>query len=359
MRILVDIGHPAHVHFFKNFIWEMEKRGHAFIVTARDKDVALRLLKAYGIEHTVVGRASKGKFGLITEWVERDRKIYAIARRFRPDILTGIHNPCVAHVSRVTGAKSIVFTDTEHAKIANLVTFPFADVICTPSCFKKDLGKKQVRYNGYHELAYLHPNYFKPDPSVLDELGIKETDKYVIVRFVSWDASHDINLCGLTNKKELVEKLEKYAEVFITSESEISGDLRKYKMMLSPEKLHSALHYANLHIGDGATTAVEAALLGTPTVHFEAFKSKSKKFIDATRFGILDELANKYQMLHTFADQDKAVNKALELLQDKNAKKDWRRKRERLLSEKIDVTEFMVNLVENYPESLQAHKSDT
>ncbi len=40
MRILVDIGHPAHVHFFKNFIWEMEKRGHEFIVTARDKDVA-------------------------------------------------------------------------------------------------------------------------------------------------------------------------------------------------------------------------------------------------------------------------------------------------------------------------------
>ena len=24
-KILVDIGHPAHVHFFKNFIWEMEK----------------------------------------------------------------------------------------------------------------------------------------------------------------------------------------------------------------------------------------------------------------------------------------------------------------------------------------------
>jgi hypothetical protein len=28
MNILVDIGHPAHMHFFKNFLWDMQKKGH-------------------------------------------------------------------------------------------------------------------------------------------------------------------------------------------------------------------------------------------------------------------------------------------------------------------------------------------
>ena len=28
MRVLFDIVHPAHVHFFKHMIWELEKRGH-------------------------------------------------------------------------------------------------------------------------------------------------------------------------------------------------------------------------------------------------------------------------------------------------------------------------------------------
>ena len=47
MRIVVDINHPAHVHYFKNFIWEMEKRGHAILITASEKDISYRLLDAY------------------------------------------------------------------------------------------------------------------------------------------------------------------------------------------------------------------------------------------------------------------------------------------------------------------------
>lgn len=38
MKILIDMGHPAHVHFWKNFIWEMEKQGHEFKVVVREKN---------------------------------------------------------------------------------------------------------------------------------------------------------------------------------------------------------------------------------------------------------------------------------------------------------------------------------
>jgi hypothetical protein len=40
MKVLIDIGHPAHVHFFRNAIRELESKGHAVKVTARDKEVA-------------------------------------------------------------------------------------------------------------------------------------------------------------------------------------------------------------------------------------------------------------------------------------------------------------------------------
>jgi predicted glycosyltransferase len=43
------------------------------------------------------------------------------------------------------GKPSIVFDDTEHAKIEHMLMDPFATVICTPSSFTNDLGKKQVR----------------------------------------------------------------------------------------------------------------------------------------------------------------------------------------------------------------------
>ena len=87
MKILVDIGHPAHVHFFKNFIHEMKEHGHEFVVTTRDKEITLHLLRAYDIDHIVVGRVGRGKIGLIKEWLDRDRKILSIARKHRPRIL--------------------------------------------------------------------------------------------------------------------------------------------------------------------------------------------------------------------------------------------------------------------------------
>jgi len=67
----------------------------------------------------------------------------------------------------------------------------------TPSCFKKDLGKKHIKYNSYNELAYLHKKYFTPDSGIYDMLGIKTDERYVIMRFVSRTAVHDIGHKGL------------------------------------------------------------------------------------------------------------------------------------------------------------------
>ena len=62
MRIVVDIGHPAHVHFFKNFIYESEKSGHEILITAADKDIALELLNEFGFKYTFLGRTGKSLF---------------------------------------------------------------------------------------------------------------------------------------------------------------------------------------------------------------------------------------------------------------------------------------------------------
>lgn len=341
MRILVDIGHPAHVHFFKHFIWEMERKGHELIVTARNKDVVFPLLKAYSIDYVPVGQMGSGIYSLAREWIGRDIEVYKIVRAFRPHIITGIHNPTVAHVSRLSRAKSVVFTDTEHAKLAGMVTFPFADTICTPSCFNKDLGKKQVRYNGYHELAYLHPNYFKPDPSALADMGLGKNDRFIIVRFVSWGASHDVGQHGfdMETKIRLVRELEKHARVFITSESPLSQEFEMYSIKVSPANIHDLLYYATIYIGESATMATESAILGTPSVYISSLWQSMGNF---------KELEGKYGLIHNFTDANMAIEKAVEMLSGNNIEQEWINKRQKMLDDKIDVTQFMVDFIENY-----------
>ena len=342
MKILVDVEHPAHVHFFKNMIWKLEEKGHEVKVVARATDTTLNLLNAYKFKYDNLGKHRKNLFSKIVELIIKDFKLYKIAKEFQPDILTSVSSESMAHVSRLIRKPHIAFQDTEHAKLTIWLTNPFSDVICTPSCFKRDFGKKQVRYNGYHELAYLHPNYFKPDLTVLEDLGLSKDDKFIIIRFVSWSAVHDIGQYGISSRKDLVSKLEKYGQVLISSEGKIEKELEKYKLKVSPEKFHSLLYYAQLYIGEGGSTATEAAILGTPSIHV----SSTAKYC-----GNFEDLHKNYGLIYTFSDDRQALEKAIEILEDPDSKRKWRQRREKMQKEKIDVTAFMTDFIENFPES--------
>lgn len=351
MKIVVDIGHPAHVHFFKNFIWEMKRREHDILITATDKDVSTELLDNYGFDYITMGSYGNSLIEKLINIPIMDLKMYKAAKDFRPDIFVGVAPIRATHTSGLTRKPCIVFDDTEHSKWEHILYIPFAHVICTPSCFKKDLGKKQIRYNGYHELAYLHPNYFKPDPSVLYKLGLRKDDKFVIVRFVAWQASHDIGHYGLNMeaKRKLVKELEKYAKVFITSENPLPQEFEKRLLIIPPERIHDLLYYATLYIGEGATMATEAAVLGVPSIYISPLWDS---------MGNLDELKKRYGLISNFKDPELAIYKAAKLLQQQDIKQEWTKKREILLANKIDVIQFMIDFVENYPQSFTKYKNN-
>jgi len=236
MKIFIDIGHPAHVHLFKNFVKEMENRQHKIFVSARDKECSLNLLNYYKIKYVNRGTGSVALIGKGINLIKIDLFLYKLARKFKPDILIGVNNPYIAHVAWLLKKPSYIFNDTEYAKLSNIITYSFATKIITPSCFKKNLGRKQIRYNGYHELAYLHPKYFKPNPYILKKLRLKKGETFIILRFVSWGASHDIWQGGLSleTKRKMIEELSKYAKIFISSEGGLPDDLRKHQIKTSP-----------------------------------------------------------------------------------------------------------------------------
>lgn len=361
MRILIDMGHPGHVHFFKNFIWEMERKGHTVLITARNKEITLDLLSKYHFDFVPVGRQKSGKFNLIKEWILRDLQILKIAREFHPDFLMGIGNPSVAHAAKLIGKKSIIFTDTEHAKFANGITYPFADVICTPSCFKYDFGPKQVRYSGCHQLASLHPNRFTPDPAVLTELGLDTDDNIFLVRFAAFDASHDTKTEHFDKRyiPELINRLEDNGTVVISSEVKLEPYLQKYQYKLSPDRYHDLLYFSKMYIGEGSTSAMEAAVLGVPPIHFERLNIGGQKSTIFPYIGVLNELQAKYNLLYSFCDERDLLSKVDEILADLNqAKVIWGRRRDALLNDKIDVTAFMVWFIENYPASFNQLKNN-
>lgn len=339
MRIFIDIGHPAQVHFFKNIIWELEKRGHVVKIALRDKDVARYLLDLYGFDYEVItDRHYEGfsRKALGLAWI--DYKMYKLARQFNPDIILG-ETGYASHVGMLIGRPSILFCNNEQAVIENALFLPFADVICTPSCFGKEFWfKKQTRYNGYYFLPYLHPKYFTPDSAVFDDLGLNPHEKFVLLRFRTYNATHDIGQKNiLTDQLQLVKELENWGRVFIKSDRALGDDLKEYE--LPPiEKMHDLLYFADLYVGDGISMAAEAAILGTPSI-----------LISTLQWGYIKELRDKYGLLHTCKDVKAALNLLNSPENVGDMKEIWAKKRGIMLSEKIDVVSYVANLVESFP----------
>ena len=253
------MGHPAHVHLFKNTIFNLQRDGHEVKITARNKEVTLALLTAYNLDFENRGEIYTGMMNKAFGMLKIDHTLLRIARKFRPDILVGVHNPYVAHVGAILRKPVIIFTDTENVTIARIITYPFVRTVITPTFFKEPVDpRKHVKIKGLKEVAYLHPSYFTPNPQVLEELGIPLNEKFIIMRFISWGASHDTNLHGIRKgaEKELIRELSHFGKIFITSEKPLDGDLEQYRISVSPEKIHSLLHYAQLYIGEGGTMAV-------------------------------------------------------------------------------------------------------
>jgi len=347
MKIVVDINHPAHVHYFKNFIWEMQKRGHQILITATEKDVACTLLDRYNLEYRNLGHYGSSLISKVISLPLIDIRMYLAVRKFQPDIFLGFGSIRAAHVAFLLRKPCINFEDTEHSTGQIGLYLPFVSTVCTPSCFNGDLGPKQIRFNGFMELAALHPNQFIPNPAVLAELGLSEGDPFFIVRLISWNASHDIGQHGIRDKIGLIQVLEKYGRVLITSEGTLPPVLQSYQIRVSPEKLHDLLYFATVYLGEGGTTAAEAGVLGTPSIFISSLAGTMGNFI---------ELEKTYGLLYSFSDCDAAIGRAKEILQNPFSKEEWRMKRKKLLKDKIDVTAFIVWFVENYPRSFEEMK---
>ena len=350
MRILIDIGHPAHVHLFKNFAWKLQEKGHKILFTCRDREFLLGLLQVYGFIYENFGRHYKSIGGKIQGLIKNELQMFNTAIQFKPDLFLSHGSSIAAFTSFLLHKPHISFEDTFNMEQVRLY-LPFTDVVLTGDYPHPSLGRKEINYPGYHELAYLHPNVFTPDENILKEIGIMDNEKYAIIRFVAWNATHDIGHRGFSKEKKikLVTELSRYIKVFISSETDLPEELKGFQIKIKPENMHNALYYAQLLVGESATMASECAMVGTPAI-----------YINNSHFGSLDSQA-EYGLVHLFSEdelaQEHAIQKAIEIVSKPDIKNEYRERAQKMLENKIDVTSFMIWFVENYPESVKEVKS--
>ena len=310
MHVLVDIGHPAHVHFFRHAIAALHERGHTTAIATRNIPIARRLLEAYNLPYHVASQKRRGRFGLARELFEHNAHMLGHIRRKRPDVCVAIGGTFMVHATWLCRVRRLVFYDTETALTANRITYPFATSVITPAYYPLPIRGDHKTYPGLHELAYLHPNYFSAEEQVLSRYGLSAKAPYFIVRLIAWEASHDLavkpatgvaaeKLTGSLNPREIA-LLGKYipGKIFVFSKAIyffsnigipplVAGQICAVNMSLS--LLIGLALSTPLLLGPAATLHLYPALLGMLALIAAAFAAPRVIFYALARYSKIQQ----------------------------------------------------------------------
>lgn len=333
MNVLLEIGHPAHAHFFRPVIHKLESGGGKVVVVTRNKEITDRLLAEMGIHYTSLSTPADGKAAMLVELFRRWFAIWRILGRENIDVAASISGISTAVPARLRGIPNITITDTEDARLTNAVAFPFSDFILTPDFFLRDLGGRHIRYFGLHESAYLKAFDFNGLDSRLAELGLA-LNSYFIIRLIAYDAAHDWRLTQATEEEILaiVHDLEKHCAVYVCSQRRLPPALSQYNLKTPITRIHDVLAGARGFIGESPTMAVEAGLLGAPSFLVSGRSPHLGNMIELEKRGLLRNLA-------CFSD----ARSELSGIADWNKlREQWKARAREFLNGTIDVPDYIV-----------------
>jgi len=346
MKILFHLGHPAHFHLFKNVIKNLKSKSHEVIILIKSKEVLEDLLLESGMEYlNILPQGRKDNLlGIAFGQLIQDIKLFNYIRRNRVNLMIG-SSVAITHVGKLLKIPTISVgeDDAYVVPLYSYLSYPFADVILSPSsCNNGRWNKKTTHYHSYHELAYLHPNHFIPDKQIVKKY-ISFNEPYFIIRFSKLGAHHDKGISGINDiaAERIIETLKPFGRVIINSEKELKPKLEALRMEINPLHMHHLLAYSNLFVGDSQTMAAEAAVLGTPSFRLSDFVG---------RLGYLEELEHKFDLTYGFkpTEIEQLLDKIISLLKTPNLKEEWNKRKNKMLQEKFDFSDFLTTYIEAF-----------
>jgi len=345
-KVLIFIGTPKQAHYYSHIVKALKSEGIDVILVARPKECTLDLMNHYFDEYDIVYFSDSiinKAFGMFAV----NKELYKIAKANSLSAMISTLNPSVSQMGKFLDIPTITINDTDHAKILASLCIPFSDIVLTNATYLHDYGHKHIRYDGFLELIYLDRTHFIPNKDTINRLKSDNDQKLIVLRFIKSAASHDLESGGfsLAIKIKLVEYLSQYGQIMISSESELPPEIEKYRFKMEPHELHSCLYYSDLCVSDGSSTAVEAALLGTPSIHYEKLNYRGNMSKITSHLGYLKYLSEK-RMFNTYNNKSDVLLNSLKFIRNPNSKRRAIERSDKFFRDNRSPLKFIIDTVQ-------------
>lgn len=268
--VVIDIAHYPQVNFFKYVIAALTGKNVKVYVILRPRGNLVPIFEKEcpDVSYVLIGEHKKTISGKIFDIVKRDIAFLRYLRKIEFDAGVACGSINLAHTARFFGKPFITFGDDIEYKLGYYLVHPFATREVRPK-YVPARGKNLLKYNGFKELAYLHPNHFTPDKKALEPYNLNPYE-YVFIREVS---SGSLNYRGAEMGKlsKILNYLkEKDLKIILSIEDKSLINLFKEHCTILKEPvgdIHSLLHFAAFTVSSGDSLARGSCLVGTPAIY--------------------------------------------------------------------------------------------
>ena len=288
MKIWIDILTPKQLLFSEPIIEKLRKK-HDLLCTSRDYDEVSKLAKVRNFDLIFVGKhGGNDKKTKLMASIDRMGKMSRKIEVFSPDLAISYCSPEAARISFGLGIKHIAFCDSPHANAVMRLTLPLIQKLLIPHVIPKNefsrygIDKKNII--SYKAIDAVVTIKRKIDQN--ESLPFKNNKrKNILIRIEEEEASYtskSSKIIPIIKKivnhynNENIVILGRYAKQIQNLQKIVGKKAKIVKMSFDGKHL---LNNTDIFIGSGGTMTAESALMGIPTISYNAVPNIVEKFL--------------------------------------------------------------------------------
>ena len=256
------------------------KKNHTVLCTSRDYQQVTQLAKIRGLKLKIIGKHGGTKrHDKLNASLHRSKSLSLRIKQFSPDITVSFCSPEAARVSYGLGISHICFSDSPHATAVMRLVVPLVQKLLIPWI----IPKKEFTKFGINSNDIIH--YKAIDASVIAKRRVSKNSKrldkesgrrVILVRVEEEYASYS------TKKRPAIPIIKEIIKKFPNEEIVVMGRYtsqvrqlartfgKKIRVLSKVVDSKILLENTDVFVGSGGTMTAESALLGIPTISYNA-----------------------------------------------------------------------------------------
>ena len=288
MKIWIDILTPKQLLFSEPIIEKLGRK-HQLLCTSRKYEEVSKLAKIRDFNLIFVGKHGGGdKKTKLNASIDRMKKLSKIIMTFSPDIAISFCSPEAARISFGLGIKHIAFCDSPHANAVMRLTLPLIQKVLIPEV----ISKKEFSRYGIDVKNIMSYKAIDAAVTIKRKINQKEIlpfnnnkQKNILIRVEEEEASYTTKsskiipiIKKITNdySDQNIVILGRYTKQIQNLQKLVGGKAKIIKMSFDGKHL---LNNTDIFIGSGGTMTAESALMGIPTISYNAVPNIIEDFL--------------------------------------------------------------------------------